>query len=51
MRAAMNPVALTVMLSVTFGFAAALLYALGTGTAWAVAVLAIVAVALFVRWG
>lgn len=32
------------------GFAAALLYALSTGTAWFVALLAIMACALFVKW-
>ncbi len=47
----MNPVAVTIMLSIIVGFLGLLLYALSTGAAWVVAVLAIVAVALFVRWG
>lgn len=47
----MNPVAVTVMLSIIVGFLGLLLYGLSTGAVWIVAVLAIVAVALFVRWG
>lgn len=47
----MNPVAVTVMLSIIVGFLGLLLYGLSTGAVWIVAVLAIVGVALFVRWG
>ncbi|GEO98600.1 hypothetical protein [Methylobacterium haplocladii] len=46
----MNPVALATMASIMVGFTAALLYALSTGTAWFVALLVILAVALFVKW-
>lgn len=46
----MNPVALATMASIMIGFLAALLYALSSGTTWFVALLAILAVALFVRW-
>lgn len=46
----MNLFALAVMASLVFGFSAALLFALSTGTASGVALLAILAVALFVRW-
>ncbi len=46
----MNPVALATMASIMLGFTAALLYALSSGTAWVVALLAIMALALFVRW-
>lgn len=51
MAGAMNLLAATVMLSIIVGFLALLLYALSTGAAWGVALLAIVAVALFIRWG
>ena len=47
----MNPVAVAVMLSLTAGFGLALVYALASGSAWLLALLAIGIVALFVRWG
>lgn len=47
----MNPVALAVMLSILVGFFGTLAYALTTGASWIVAGLAILAVAVFVRWG
>jgi uncharacterized membrane protein len=46
----MNPVALATMAAIMIGFSAAMLYALSSGTGWVVALLAILAVALFVRW-
>ncbi|GLS44998.1 hypothetical protein [Methylobacterium brachythecii] len=46
----MNPVALFVMAAITIGYVAAMLVALNTGTGWVVALLAILGVALFVRW-
>lgn len=46
----MNPIALATMATILVAFAAALLYALSSGTGWVVALLAILAVALFVRW-
>lgn len=48
---AMNPVAITIMLSLLLGFAAAILYALVSGSSWLLALLAILVVGLFVRWG
>ena len=47
----MNLVAVAVMLTIVAGFLAALLYGLSAGLAWLVALLAIISVALFVRWG
>ncbi|GEP10764.1 hypothetical protein [Methylobacterium gnaphalii] len=46
----MNPVALIVMATIAIGYVAALLVALHTGTGWVVALLAILVIALFVRW-
>ena len=46
----MNPVALVVMAVIAVGYVAAMLVALHTGTGWVVALLAILVIALFVRW-
>ncbi|WP_342150624.1 hypothetical protein [Methylorubrum sp. SB2] len=47
----MNPVAVATMVGITLGFFGLVAYALTVGEAWLLAVLAIVAIALFVRWG
>ena len=47
----MNLVAVAVMLTLVVGFLGALLYGLSAGLAWLVALLAILSVGLFVRWG
>ena len=47
----MNPVAVATMVGITLGFFGLVAYALTVGEAWLIAVLAIVAIALFVRWG
>ena len=48
---AMNPVAVATMLGITIGFFGLVAYALTVGEAWLLAILAIVSIALFVRWG
>jgi len=47
----MNPVALALMSTILVGFFGSMAYALSTGAGWVVAGLAILAVAVFVRWG
>ncbi|AMB46409.1 MULTISPECIES: hypothetical protein [Methylobacteriaceae] len=47
----MNPVAIATMLGIALGFFGLLAYALTVGEAWLLAVLAVIAIALFVRWG
>ena len=47
----MNPVAVATMLGIALGFFGLLAYALTVGEAWLLAVLAIVAIGVFVRWG
>ena len=47
----MNPVAVATMLGITIGFFALVAYALTVGEAWLLAILAIFAIGLFVRWG
>jgi hypothetical protein len=49
--AAMNPVAVATMLGIALGFFGLLAYALTVGEAWLLALLAIVAIGVFVRWG
>ncbi len=48
---AMNPVAVATMLGLSLGFLGLVAYALSVGEAWLLAVLAILAVGVFVRWG
>ncbi len=48
---AMNPVAVATMLGLSLGFFGLVAYALSVGEAWLLAVLAILAVGVFVRWG
>ena len=48
---AMNPVAVATMLGIALGFFGLLAYSLTVGEAWLLAVLAIVAIGVFVRWG
>ncbi|MGN7123333.1 hypothetical protein ACTHQZ_02955 [Methylorubrum thiocyanatum] len=50
-KPAMNPVAVATMLGIALGFFGLLAYALIVGEAWLLAVLAIVAIGVFVRWG
>ena len=47
----MNPVAVATMLGIALGFAGLLAYALMAGEAWLLAVLAILAIGVFIRWG
>lgn len=47
----MNPVAVATMLGLTIGFFGLVAYALTVGEAWLLAILAILAIGLFVRWG
>ncbi|CAO4163855.1 hypothetical protein [Methylorubrum populi] len=47
----MNPVAVATMLGIAFGFFGLVAYALAFGEAWLLAVLAILAIAVFIRWG
>lgn len=47
----MNPAAVAVLLGITAVFLALVLYAVGSGHVWILAVLAILLVAGFVRWG
>ncbi|WP_232631622.1 hypothetical protein [Methylobacterium sp. Leaf118] len=47
----MNPVAVATMLGITIGFAGLLAYALTVGEAWLLAIVVIIVLALFVRWG
>ncbi|MEH3119717.1 MAG: hypothetical protein PGN25_19595 [Methylorubrum populi] len=47
----MNPVAVATMLGIALGFFGLLAYALSVGEAWLLAVLAVLAVGVFVRWG
>jgi uncharacterized membrane protein YgaE (UPF0421/DUF939 family) len=46
----MNPVALATMAGIIVVYLAALLFAFHAGTGWVIAMLAILAIALFVRW-
>ena len=48
---AMNPVAVATMLGIALGFFGLLAYALTVGESWLLAVLVIVAIGGFVRWG
>ena len=47
----MNPVAVATMLGIALGFSSLLAYALLAGEAWLLAVLAILAIGVFIRWG
>ncbi|WP_200943283.1 hypothetical protein [Methylobacterium sp. Leaf123] len=47
----MNPVAVATMLGIALGFFGLLAYALTVGEAWLLAILVIIAIGLFVRWG
>jgi hypothetical protein len=47
----MNPVAVATMVGITLVFVGLVAYALTVGEAWLLAILAIFAIALFVRWG
>lgn len=47
----MNPVAVATMLGIALGFLGLLAYALFVGEPWLFAVLVILAIAVFVRWG
>ncbi|MFC6388064.1 hypothetical protein [Methylorubrum zatmanii] len=47
----MNPVAVATMLGIALGFFGLVAYALTVGEPWLLAVLAILAIAVFIRWG
>ncbi|MEA1834733.1 hypothetical protein U8607_21805 [Methylobacterium durans] len=47
----MNPVAITVMLGIAAGFLGLVVYALHIGPPWLLAVLALLVIAGFLRWG
>ncbi|AWN43430.1 hypothetical protein DK389_26620 [Methylobacterium durans] len=47
----MNPVAITVMLGIAVGFLGLVVYALHIGPPWLLAVLALLVIAGFLRWG